>query len=79
MFPKLDISGVGPDLHDGKDLRHRSIGRNRVTFNGASATFTIVSPAEITTSVPAGASFGRVKVATPAATLVSDVVFRVTK
>ena len=54
-------------------------GATGVTFNGASATFTIVSPAEITTSVPAGASFGRVKVATPAATLVSDVVFRVTK
>jgi uncharacterized repeat protein (TIGR03803 family) len=50
-----------------------------VTFNGgASATFTIVSPGEIDASVPAGALYGPVKVTTPAATLVSNVVFRVT-
>ena len=53
-----------------------------VTFDGVPgipATFTVVSPGEITASVPAGASYGSVRVTTPAATLVSDVVFRVTK
>jgi len=53
-----------------------------VTFNGVPgvpATFTIVSPGEITALVPAGASYGSVRVTTPAATLVSDAVFRVTK
>jgi uncharacterized repeat protein (TIGR03803 family) len=53
-------------------------GATEVTFNGGvSATFTIVSPGEIDASVPAGALFGPVKVITPAATLVSNVVFRV--
>jgi uncharacterized repeat protein (TIGR03803 family) len=53
-------------------------GATGVTFHGVPATFTIVSPGEITTSVPVGASFGSVQVTTPAATLLSDVVFRVT-
>lgn len=54
-------------------------GATGVTFNGVPATFTIVSPGEITTSVPAGVSSGSVKVATPSATLVSNVVFHVTQ
>jgi uncharacterized repeat protein (TIGR03803 family) len=54
-------------------------GATEVTFNGGvSATFTIVSSGELDTSVPAGALFGPVKVTTPAATLTSNVVFRVT-
>jgi len=53
-------------------------GAAAVTFNGIPANFVIVSPVEITTSVPAGASAGKVKVTTPAGTLVSDVAFRVT-
>ena len=57
----------------------RLIRRLNLSAEDAQVWLGIVSPAEITTSVPAGASFGRVKVATPAATLVSDVVFRVTK
>jgi uncharacterized repeat protein (TIGR03803 family) len=55
-------------------------GATSVTFNGGiPATFTIVAPGEIATSVPIGALYGRVTVTTPAATLVSNVVFRVTK
>jgi uncharacterized repeat protein (TIGR03803 family) len=48
-----------------------------VTFNGAAATFTVVSSSEITTTVPAGASSGRVEVRGPRGTLSSNVPFRV--
>ncbi|MGA9510176.1 MAG: choice-of-anchor tandem repeat GloVer-containing protein [Candidatus Sulfotelmatobacter sp.] len=54
-------------------------GATAVTFNGVPAIFTIISPGEITTSVPAGVSSGSVKVTTPSATLVSNVVFHVTQ
>ena len=54
-------------------------GATEVTFNGGvQATFTVVAPGEIDTSVPPGALPGAVKVTTPAGILVSNVVFRVT-
>jgi uncharacterized repeat protein (TIGR03803 family) len=49
-----------------------------VTFNGVAATFSVVSSTEITTSVPAGATSGRVEVKIPPNTLKSSVNFRVT-
>ena len=52
-------------------------GATSVSFNGTAASFTVVSPSLITTTVPAGASAGRVKVVTPGGTLVSNVAFRV--
>jgi uncharacterized repeat protein (TIGR03803 family) len=52
-------------------------GATGVTFNGTPATFTVVSASLITTTVPAGATTGRVRVTTPSGTLVSNVVFRV--
>lgn len=48
-----------------------------VTFNQTAATFTVVSASEITTTVPAGASSGRVQVTLPGQTLSSNVPFRV--
>jgi uncharacterized repeat protein (TIGR03803 family) len=48
-----------------------------VTFNGTAATFTVVSDTEITTTVPTGATTGKVQVTTPSGTLTSNVVFRV--
>jgi uncharacterized repeat protein (TIGR02543 family) len=48
-----------------------------VTFNGTPATFNVVPPSEITTTVPAGATTGTVQVATPGGVLSSNVVFRV--
>ena len=48
-----------------------------VTFNGTPATFTVVSPSLITTTVPAGATTGTVHVVTPGGTLSSNVPFRV--
>ena len=54
-------------------------GATSVTFNGTAATFTVVSKSEITTTVPTGATTGKVKVVTPSRTLSSNVPFRVTK
>jgi uncharacterized repeat protein (TIGR03803 family) len=48
-----------------------------VTFNGTAAVFTVVSSTQITTTVPAGAATGRIKVVTPGGTLSSNVPFRV--
>jgi len=53
-------------------------GATSVTFNGTPATFTIVSKSEITTTVPTGATTGKVQVVTPGGTLTSNVNFRVT-
>ncbi len=52
-------------------------GSTSVTFNGTAATFTVVSGSEITTTVPTGATTGKVKVTTPHRTLNSNVSFRV--
>jgi uncharacterized repeat protein (TIGR03803 family) len=48
-----------------------------VTFNGTAATFTVASPTEIKTTVPTGATSGKVQVTMPSGTLNSNVVFRV--
>jgi uncharacterized repeat protein (TIGR03803 family) len=55
------------------------VGTTRVSFNGTTAQFKVVSPSEITTIVPTGATTGFVKVTTPKKTLKSNVGFRVTK
>jgi len=52
-------------------------GSTSVTFNGTPATFTVVSKSEIKTSVPKGATTGKVRVKTPHGTLTSNVNFRV--
>jgi uncharacterized repeat protein (TIGR03803 family) len=52
-------------------------GATSVTFNGTPATFTVVSRYLVTTTVPAGATTGKVQVATPRGTLSSNVPFRV--
>ena len=52
-------------------------GATSVSFNGTAATFTVASPALITTTVPAGVSNGSVQVVTPSGTLSSNVPFQV--
>jgi hypothetical protein len=52
-------------------------GATNVTFNGTEATFTVVSASLITTTVPTGATTGKVRVVTPSGTLSSNVAFRV--
>ena len=49
-----------------------------VSFNGTSAAFTVVSASEITATIPAGATTGKIQVETPAGSLVSNLPFRVT-
>jgi uncharacterized repeat protein (TIGR03803 family) len=53
-------------------------GATNVTFNGTSAIFTVVSGSLITTTVPPGATTGKVQVVTPSGTLTSNVNFQVT-
>ena len=52
-------------------------GTTDVSFNGTTATFTVVSGTEIKTAVPIGATTGKITVTTPGGTLSSDVDFRV--
>jgi hypothetical protein len=52
-------------------------GATSVTFNGIPATFTVVSPCEVSTSVPASATTGKIKVVTPGGALLSNIVFEV--
>jgi uncharacterized repeat protein (TIGR03803 family) len=54
-------------------------GATSVTFDGTAAVFKVVSKSLITTSVPTGATTGKVEVKTPRGPLKSNVVFRVTK
>lgn len=52
-------------------------GATSVTFNGTTATFTVVSGSFIKTTVPLGATTGKIQVVTPSGTLKSNVPFRV--
>jgi uncharacterized repeat protein (TIGR03803 family) len=80
----LPTSGPAKDLDDGTAgakviiLGNNLTGSTSVTFNGTPATFTVVSSTEITTTVPDGATTGRVRVKTPSRTLTSNLNFRVT-
>jgi uncharacterized repeat protein (TIGR03803 family) len=58
-------------------LGNNLTGATSVTFNGKAATFKAVSSTEITTTVPTGATTGKVSVKTPSRTLTSNVNFRV--
>jgi uncharacterized repeat protein (TIGR03803 family) len=52
-------------------------GATSVSFNGTAAVFTVVSPSLIKTTVPAGATTGKVEVVTPSGTLSTYVPYRV--
>jgi hypothetical protein len=54
-------------------------GAASVHFNGAAAQFSVVSDGRIDARVPAGATTGRISVATPAGTASSATAFRVTR
>ncbi|HEY6292268.1 MAG TPA: IPT/TIG domain-containing protein [Terriglobia bacterium] len=60
-----------------KILGNNLTGSTSVTFNGTKATFKVVSSTEITTTVPSGATTGKVKVTTLTRTLISNINFRV--
>ncbi len=65
--PGTKVTILGTDL----------TGATSVTFDGIAAAFTVVSPSEITTTVPTGATTGKVQVVTPGGTLKSNVAFQV--
>ena len=52
-------------------------GATSVTFNGTATVFNVASPTLITTTVPTGATSGKIQVVTPSVTLSSDMPFRV--
>jgi uncharacterized repeat protein (TIGR03803 family) len=60
-------------------LGNNLTGSTGVTFNGTAAKFTVIRSTEISTTVPTGATTGRVEVTTPKRTLGSNAIFRVTK
>jgi hypothetical protein len=60
-----------------KILGNNLTGATSVTFNGTAATFTVKSKSEITTTVPFGATTGKVKVTFPHGTRSSNVPFQV--
>lgn len=60
-----------------KILGNDLTGATSVTFNGTGGTFTVALKSEITTTVPTGATTGRVKVVTPSGTRTGNVNFRV--
>jgi uncharacterized repeat protein (TIGR03803 family) len=65
--PGVAVTILGTDL----------TGTTKVTFNGKAAEFKAVSSTEIQTTVPAGATTGKVEVVTPQGTLSSNVAFGV--
>jgi uncharacterized repeat protein (TIGR03803 family) len=58
-------------------LGYKLAGTTSVTFNGEPAAFIVHSATDITTTVPAGATTGKVEVITPEGTLASNVNFRI--
>jgi len=58
-------------------LGNNLTGATSVTFNGTAAAFTVLSDTEITATVPAGASSGKVQVVAPTGTLSSNLSFQV--
>jgi uncharacterized repeat protein (TIGR03803 family) len=59
-------------------LGNNLTGTSSVTFNGTAAKFTVISPTEIQTTVPNGATTGIIEVLTPSGTLDSNKSFTVT-
>src|ERR1022692_1993523 len=72
--PRPPYGKVGAAI---KILGTNLTGATSVSFNGTAAVFTVVSSSEITTTVPAGASSGKVQVITPSGTLSSNASFLV--
>jgi uncharacterized repeat protein (TIGR03803 family) len=58
-------------------LGNKLKGTTSVTFNGTAAVFKVISRTLIKTTVPTGATTGKVKVTTPGGTLTSNVKFQV--
>jgi uncharacterized repeat protein (TIGR03803 family) len=73
----MTVPTVGPRERHVRIIGTNLTGATSVTFNGVAAAFTVVSPTEIRTSVPEGATTGTIEVVTPGGALQSNVAFRV--
>jgi uncharacterized repeat protein (TIGR03803 family) len=73
--PQTTSGAVGAAV---KILGTNFTGATKLTFNGVASPFKIVSPTQITTTVPTGATTGTIEVVTPSGTLSSNVSFTVT-
>lgn len=71
------LPGFGPLGAKVEILGTDLTGATSVTFNGTPAVFSVVQSSEIETTVPIGATSGKVEVVTPGGTLASNVAFRV--
>jgi len=71
-LPHVGPSGTAVTIL-GTDLSQTT----KVTFNGTAAAFTLVSPTEITTTVPPGATTGKIRVVTSGDALLSELPFTV--
>src|ERR1022692_2670266 len=60
-----------------RDREQDLTGATSVSFDGTAAAFTVASASEISTTVPAGATTGKVRVTTPSGPLPGNVAFRV--
>jgi uncharacterized repeat protein (TIGR03803 family) len=69
--------GMGHVGENVKVLGTDLTGASTVAFNGIAADFKVVSPALIETTVPSGATSGKVEVTLPGGTLSSNVIFTV--
>jgi len=68
------LGKVGAKVFIGGD---KSTGTTAVTFKGKPAVFTVLSSTERRTTVPTGATTGKVQVTTPRRKLASNMVFQV--
>jgi uncharacterized repeat protein (TIGR03803 family) len=76
-FISFSPRGYGKDGQIAGILGQQLTGTTSVSFNGTSASFTVISDTFIKATVPAGAKTGYVTVTTPSGTLTSNVPFRV--
>jgi uncharacterized repeat protein (TIGR03803 family) len=78
LGPFVETEPTGGEVGAGvKILGSNLTGATSVTFNGVTAAFKVVSGSLITTTVPTGATTGKVKVTISGHTLSSNVKFRV--
>lgn len=71
------LPNVGPAGRPIDILGNNLAGTTSVTFNGASATYQVVSNTYLKAQVPAGATTGTIQVTTPSGVLSSNVAFQV--
>lgn len=79
LYPFVETQPISGKVGAAVEILGTSLtGATSVIFNGTAATFHVVSSSAITTTVPTGATTGKVKMVTPHRRLTSNANFRVT-